>query len=113
MTVYHNYPVNFIDNSEAFSQYCSWLLIVHKGNTIHPTTTQFRTAQLGVETNSNVLTDLTMLTYIRPVKCNVKMFNDSKAPAKGFGLFIIKIPKTYIIISLCKSYDISQTHKTQ
>ena len=34
-----------------------------------------------------------MFTYIRPVKRNIKIINGIKAPAKGFGLVIVKTPK--------------------
>ena len=48
-----------------------------------------------------------MLTYIRPVNCNVKIINDRKAPSKGFGIVIIKHQKN-IIIPLCTSYYMTQ-----
>ena len=51
-----------------------------------------------------MFTDITMFTYIRPGKFNVQIINDRKSPEKGFGLVIIKIPKTYIIILLWPSY---------
>ena len=38
-----------------------------------------------------------MFTHIIPVRRNIQINNGSKAPVKGFGLFIIKIPKTIII----------------
>ena len=44
-----------------------------------------------------------MFSYIKPVKCNVKILHVSKAPEKVFGLVIIKIPKTSIIIPLWPS----------
>ena len=46
---------------------------------------------------SHVFTDITMFTYSRPVKCNVKILNVRKYPAKVFGLVIIKIPKYRLI----------------
>ena len=49
-----------------------------------------------------------MLIYIRPVKCNKKIINGSKAPAKRFGLVIINVPKKNIIILIWKSYYIPQ-----
>ena len=45
-----------------------------------------------------------MFTYIIPVKCNVKIIKVRRYPAKGFGLVIIKKPKTSIIIPLWSSY---------
>ena len=51
-----------------------------------------------------MFTDITMFAYTRPVKCNVRIINDSKSPVKYFSLFIIKIPKTDIIIPLWPSY---------
>ena len=44
MTVYNNDPEFFIDDTEDFHQYRSWLLSAHEGNTPHPDTTQVRTA---------------------------------------------------------------------
>ena len=55
-----------------------------------------------------MFTYITIFNYIRPVQCNVKILNDRKFPAKGFGLVIIKIPKTNIIISLWTSYYMPQ-----
>ena len=49
-----------------------------------------------------------MLTYIRPVNCNIQNTKGRKPPAKGFGLIIVKNPKTNIIIPLCPSYYIPQ-----
>ena len=46
---------------------------------------------------------ITMLAYTRPVMYNVKIINVRKAPTKGFGLLIIKIPKTNISIPLWTS----------
>ena len=42
--------------------------------------------------------------YIGPVPCNVQILNVRKAPAKVFGLVIIKIPNTNMIIPLLPSY---------
>ena len=112
MTVYHNDPENFIDDSEYFFQYRSSILSGHKGNKLNPTTIKFITAQLDGESNSNVFTNITMFAYIRHVKCNVQFANVSKAPEKCFGLFIIKILKTNINISLWLSYYMPQNqHK--
>ena len=45
-----------------------------------------------------------MFTYIITVKFKVQVINDRKAPAKDFGLVIIIIPQTSIIIPLYSSY---------
>ena len=50
-----------------------------------------------------MFTSITMFTYIRPVTCNEKYINGIKAPAKVFGLVIIKIPNIYMIVPLCSS----------
>ena len=52
-----------------------------------------------------------MLTYIRSVKFNVKIINGIKSPAEGFGIVIVKIPKTIIVIPLWPSYYIPQNPK--
>ena len=49
-----------------------------------------------------------MFTYIITVKLNIQLLNGGKDPEKGFGLVIIKIPYTHIIIPLCPSYYIPQ-----
>ena len=49
-----------------------------------------------------------MFAYIIPVKYNVQIINDSKFPAKVFGLVTIKIPKTITIIPLWPSYYMPQ-----
>ena len=46
MTVYHNNSEIFIDDPEAFCQYQRLLLSGHNGNTLHPNTTEYSTAQL-------------------------------------------------------------------
>ena len=61
--------------------------------------------------NSHVFTDIKLFTYIRPVQYNLQILNGIKAPEKGFGLVIIKIPKTHIIIPLWPSYYIPQNPK--
>ena len=58
-----------------------------------------------------MFTGIKMFSYIRPVKYHVKILNGSKAPEKGFGLVIIKTPKTNISIPIWKSYYMPQ--KTQ
>ena len=49
-----------------------------------------------------------MFSYIIPVKCNVQIINGRKYPAKGFGIFIIKVPKTNTTITLWPSYCMTQ-----
>ena len=49
-----------------------------------------------------------MFTYITPVKYNVQILNGRKSREKGFGLVMVKIPKTNIIIPLWPSYYIPQ-----
>ena len=46
ITVHHNDPENFIDDTEYVCQYCIWLLSEHKGNKFQTNTTQISTAQL-------------------------------------------------------------------
>ena len=79
-------------------------------------TTQVSTARLEGGTNPHVFTNITMFTYTVPVWCNGQILNDSKPPAKGFGLVMIKISKRHhyktlaIIIYATKSTKtISQT----
>ena len=55
-------------------------------------------AQLDGVSNSHKLTDINMLTYTIPVKCNVQTINGRKYPAKGFGL--VMVLKKNIIIPL-------------
>ena len=62
---------------------------------------------MGVVSNSHVFSSITLSTYIRPYKHNVKYINVRKAPENVFGLVIIKIPKN-AIISLWTLYYISQ-----
>ena len=62
---------------------------------LHPTTTKTSTAQLDGGSNSHVFTGIKMFSYIRSVQYNAQMINDSKSPAKGFGLVIITIKKHY------------------
>ena len=81
MNVHNNDPESFIDDPEDFHQYCSWLLSVYKGNTLHPTATQVRTSQLDGGSNSHMFTNITMLSYTRHVKFNVKILNGIKTPA--------------------------------
>ena len=53
------------------------------------------TAQLYGGSNSPLFINITIFTYIRPVKLNVHTINGSKVPTRGFGIFIIKIPKKH------------------
>ena len=46
ITVHNNGPEIFIDDTEYFFQYRSWLLSGHKGNTLHTTTIKSSTAHL-------------------------------------------------------------------
>ena len=85
----------------------------HNGKKIHPTIIKAITEQLDGGYNYHVFTNTTMIAYIRPVQCNVQILNDSKAPAKGFGLVIIKTPKTNISIPVWPSYYMPQNPKTQ
>ena len=55
-----------------------------------------------------MFTDITMLTYIRSVNCNVQIINGRKTLAKGFSLVIIIIPTNKIIIPICPSYYMQQ-----
>ena len=52
-----------------------------------------------------------MFTYKRPLQYDVQILNGSKAPAKGFGLVMVKIPKTNIIMPLWPSYYIKKNIK--
>ena len=108
MTVYHNDSYNFIDDQEYFCQYCRWILHEHDRNKTQTSPTQVRSSQLCGVSNSHVFIGITMFAYIRPVKCNVQIINGSKALAKGFGLVIIKIPKTNIIIPFWPPYYMPQ-----
>ena len=62
-----------------------------QGKLQYPTTTQVSNAELDGGSNSHVFTDITMLTYIITVKCNVQIINGIKPPAKSFGSVIVKI----------------------
>ena len=108
MNVHNNDPKNFIDDPEDFRQYCRWILSGHEGNILQTNSTQVITLQLDVGSNSHVFTDIIMFTYTRPVKCNTQIINGKKSPAKSFGLVIVKIPKTSIIIPIWPSYYIPQ-----
>ena len=60
-----------------------------------------------------MFTNITMFACIRLVKYNVRIINGRKYPAKVFGLVIIKIPKTNIIIPLQTSYYMPQNPKNK
>ena len=53
------------------------------------------------------------LLYIRPVYFNLKIHNGRKSPAKFFGLVVIKITKTNIIIPLWPSCYMPKKRKTK
>ena len=103
MTVHYNDPEKIIDNPEYFSQYHRWILSDNEGDNIQISPTQISNTQMYGGLKYHVFTEITMLTYTRPVKCNVKIINVRKAPAKGFGLVIITPPPKNIIIPLCTS----------
>ena len=62
-------------------------------------TTQYNTVQLDVGSKSHAFTNVTIFTYIRNVKCNLRIIDDNKTPAKVFGIVMVNIQKK-IIISL-------------
>ena len=76
----------FIGDPEYFCQHRILLLSVHKGNTLHSTNTKVITAQLDVGSKYHLFTNITMFTYIIPVKFNVKILNGIKSPALGIHL---------------------------
>ena len=80
---------NFIDDLESFHRYRSWILSGNKHNILVTNATQVSTTKLDVGSNSHVFTNITMFTYIRPVKCNVKILNGRKTPAKVLGFVIV------------------------
>ena len=108
MSIYHNDPENVINDPENFLQYRIWILSGHNVKKLHPTTIKVTTSQLYGGSNSHVSTNIKLFNYIRPVQCNVQILNVKKAPTKGFGLLIIKIPKTNIIIPLWSLYYMPQ-----
>ena len=100
IAIHKNDIENIIYDPEGFWQYGSWILSGKKGNTIHTITIKVTTAQLGGGSNYHLFVDIKLFAYIRPVQCNIQILNGRKAPAKGFGLVIIKITKTNVIIPL-------------
>ena len=101
MNVHHNYPENFIDDPEEFC--CEY-----KESKIQTSTTQVINSQLDVGSNYRMLTEITMLTYIRPLKCNVQILNGRRSPAKVFGTVIVTLQKQ---ASLCNSGHHTICHK--
>ena len=59
---------NFIGDLEYFRQYHSWLPSEHKGTNIQTNPTKVRNSQLYVGSNSHVFTEITLVTFIIPVK---------------------------------------------
>ena len=108
MNFHHNYLENFIDDPEYFFQYHSWLLSGYEGNTLKTNTTQVITTQVDVGSNYHIFSDITMLTYTRPLKFRIQILNGRKSPEKGFGLVVVKIPEKYVIIPLWASYYMPQ-----
>ena len=49
-----------------------------------------------------------MFSCIRPAQYSQQILNDTRAPAKDFGIFIIEIQITNIFLGLCQSYYIPQ-----
>ena len=80
-----------------------WKLLV----VIQTNNTQVITEQLHLGLESPFFTDITMFTYIKPVKCNIQTINGRKAPVKGSGLVIVYISKN-IIITIRPSYYMLQ-----
>ena len=103
MPFHHNGPCNFIDDPEDCLQYSIWFLSEHEGNNTQTSPTQVRNTKLDGVSNYHMFTDITMLNYIRPVKWYVQIINLKKIPWKGFGITIVKTPKTNIITPLCPS----------
>ena len=85
ITVHHNDPDNFIDDSESFLRYHILLLSEYKGTNIQTIPVQVSNEQLYGVSNFHVFTKITMFNFIRPVKCNVQILNFKKSPAKSFG----------------------------
>ena len=106
MTVTSNDPKTFSDDTEDLFQYFRLLLSGNKCNTIHRTITQVSTSLMDGGSNSHMFTNITMFTYIIPVKYNIQIFNGRKSSTKRFGLVIVKISKTKQFILLWPSYYI-------
>ena len=113
MNVHQSDPENFIDDTEAFCQYNSWILSGNKSNIIHLTTTQVSTEQLDGEWKYFVFTDITMFTYIISVKYNVQILNGRKPLEKGFGLVIKKIQTQTLLYHSDNHILCHKTYKKQ
>ena len=113
INVLHKYPENFIDNQEHFRWHHSWILSEHKRNKSQTIPTQVKNVQLNGGSNYHMFTGITMFTYIRPVKFNVKIKNVSKSPSKGFGLVVIKIPKKTSLDHSIHDTTYNKTHKNK
>ena len=111
MGMYQNDPDTYIHDTEEFHRYISWLLSEHKVKSIQTSIIKTATSRLDGESNSHIFANITMFTYIRPVKCNVKILNSSKDPSKVIGIVIIKIPKSNIIITFWPTYYIAQNRQ--
>ena len=85
----------------------------HEINNNQTSITQNTNYQLDKGLTPHVFNDTNMFNYIRSVKCNVEILHVRKYPAKGIGLFIIKIPKTNNIIPLWPKYYMPQICKIQ
>ena len=55
-------------------------------------TNQTSATKLSGGSNYQVFTNTTIFTYNRPVKYNVQILNEIKSTAKGFIIFIVRIP---------------------
>ena len=73
-----------------------WKLLVG----IQTNTTQVITEQIHLGLESPFFTDITMFTYIIPVKCNIQTINGRKAPVKGSGIVIVYISKKHYYTTL-------------
>ena len=71
MDAYHNDPNKFIDDPEYFGHYRCWLLREYEGTNIYKSINRISNALMDGGSNSHVLNEITMLTYIIPVNCNV------------------------------------------
>ena len=109
MTFHHNKPEKFIDDTEYLFQYRIWLQCGLKGEKPQTNTTQVINTQLYGGSKPVVFANITILTYIRPVKCNVQILNDTKC----FGLVIVKNPKKTSLYHSGHHNICQKIHKTQ
>ena len=81
MTVHRNDPEKFIDDPEYFSTIAgdSYAYIRAKKSRKNPPNLALHN---WMEDQNPILTNINMLSYIIPVKCNVKILNCRKSPAK-------------------------------